>query len=379
MMDLSKDPDYFKYGPTDEYKPVLFPMDLSLWPSSTKSSSTSETGLWKSLQVLSSSWPLSSMSSSSETKRLNGLHVLPPEVFWNMLDECLFQSGNITLQHEPFHLLLALSQVDYQINERVQPYVTRRLPRHFLRRELGDIEVFPWAEGGNGQQWYPGEASDFPIEVVEDFLGRVIRSDCPACFAYILNYCGVDVSHCNHIGWSFIALAIAFGSANIIRYILSHPSASHPLTAQLFGPANINFPSPTPLGILARCRNVDRLDEVSNLIERPMAKANVPSSVIVAAFNADDLYWLCTYIAPHQARRLKKLGFCFSRVTDRMAQWYIWHGAVKNSVEFLDYLRVTCPLDPTQSTPEQTHTPLRAAIAGDRVDVVHWFAKHDLS
>ncbi|KAJ5891722.1 uncharacterized protein N7473_007950 [Penicillium subrubescens] len=303
--------------------------------------------------------------------------MLPLDIFWTMLDQCLFKYGNITLQHEAFHSVFSLSQVDRRSNQYVEEYVARRKPQHFLRRELGDIELIPYEEGDNPESWYPGHAAHFPIHKIEDFLGKVIQADCPSCFAYLLDYCGMDIGHCNCNGWSFAALAVASRTIKILEYMLINPGLFHTLVILLLGPANVNFPRPTPLGLFGRFGDREFLDQVLDLVEDRLANLMLPS-VVGGAFTADDIIWLCTYISPNQARRLQALGVPVTDACDSESKSTSWHGAVLNDEDFLEYMRVTSPMSPYLRN-KQGKSPLSLAISQDRLDVVQWFKTHGLA
>lgn len=333
----------FKFDPIQDLKPVRFPYSPSI-------------------------------NSSNQENSAGRLSMLPLDIFWTMLDQCLFKYGNITLQHEAFHSVFSLSQVDRRSNQYVEEYVARRKPQHFLRRELGDIELMPYEEGDNTESWYPGHPDHFPIHAVEEFFGKVIQVDCPSCFAYLLNYRGVDIGHCNCNGWSFAALAIANRSIKILEYMLNNPGSFHTLVILLLGPANVNFPRPTPLGLLGRFGDREFLDQVFHLVEDRLANLKLPS-VVAGAFTADDIIWLCTYISPNQARRLQALGVPIINACDPQTKSTSWHGAVMNDEDFLDYMRVTSPMSPFIRN-KQGKSPLSLAISQDKLDLVQWFKKH---
>lgn len=343
-MEIDSQVEYdFKYDPVQDLKPVQFPYKTS----------------------------------SNQENSAGRLGMLPLDIFWAMLDQCLFKYGNLTLQHETFHTVFSLSQVDCRSNQYVEEYVARRKPQHFLRRELGDIELMPYEEGDNTETWYPGHLDHFPIHAIEDFFGKVFQVDCPSCFEYLLNYCGVDIGHCNCNGWSFAALAIANRSIKILEYMLNHPGSFHALVILLLGPANVNFPRPTPLGLLGRFGDMEFMDQVLDLVEDRLANLQLPS-VVAGAFTADDSIWLCTYISPDQARRLRALGVPITDACDSETKSNSWHGAVLNDEDFLEYMRVTSPMSPSLRN-KQGKSPLRLAISQDRLDVVQWFKKHGLA
>ncbi|OKP00338.1 hypothetical protein PENSUB_7795 [Penicillium subrubescens] len=342
-MDIDSQVEYdFKYDPMQDLKPVQF-----------------------------------SYNPSSNQENSAGRCMLPLDIFWTMLDQCLFKYGNITLQHEAFHSVFSLSQVDRRSNQYVEEYVARRKPQHFLRRELGDIELIPYEEGDNPESWYPGHAAHFPIHKIEDFLGKVIQADCPSCFAYLLDYCGMDIGHCNCNGWSFAALAVASRTIKILEYMLINPGLFHTLVILLLGPANVNFPRPTPLGLFGRFGDREFLDQVLDLVEDRLANLMLPS-VVGGAFTADDIIWLCTYISPNQARRLQALGVPVTDACDSESKSTSWHGAVLNDEDFLEYMRVTSPMSPYLRN-KQGKSPLSLAISQDRLDVVQWFKTHGLA
>lgn len=349
-MDIDLPQDYdFKFGPVQDLVPVRFPYNPSAWITQSE-------------------------QSSGQAEFAGRLSLLPLDIFWNMLDECLLGNGDLTLQHDAFHSLLSLSQVDFRANKYVEEYVARRKPQQFLRRELGDLETFPFNQGDNGQNWYPGHVSDFPIKATDDFLGRVIEADCPTCFAYLLAYLGIDIDYCNKSGWSFAALAIAYRSVKILEYMLHHPGSLNPLLVLLLGPANINFPHPTAIGMLGHCGERDFLGKVLDLIEIPLANLRL-LSVVSGAFSAEDLCELCKYISPHQAQRLQALGVSIAVFCDPALQINPWHGAVFNGTDFLDFLHIACPFVPNQFKNEEI-SPLRLAVANNRLDVVQWFKKY---
>ncbi|KAF3387034.1 hypothetical protein F1880_000874 [Penicillium rolfsii] len=333
----------FKFDPVRDLKPVQFPCNPS----------------------------------PSQENSVGRLSLVPLDIFWTMLDQCLFKYGNVTLQHEAFHSVLSLSQVDRRSNQYVEEYVARREPQHFLRRELGDIELMHYGEGDNTESWYPGHPDDFPIHATEDILGKVIRDDCPSCFAYLLNYCGVDIGYCNCNGWSFAALAIANRSIKILEYMLNNPGSFHTLLILLLGPANVNFPRPTPLGLLGRLSDKKFTDQILDLLEDRLANLRLPR-VVAGAFTADDIIWLCTYISPNQARRLQALGVPITNAYDPQTQSTTWHGAVMNDVHFLDYVRVTSQVSPLIRN-NQGKSPLSLAISQGKLDVVQWFKKYGLT
>jgi hypothetical protein len=298
-MEIDSPEEYdFKFDPIQDLKPVQFPYNPST-------------------------------QSPNQENSAGRLSVLPLDIFWTMLDKCLYRYGNLTLQHDAFHSLFSLSQVDPRSNQYVEEYVARRKQQHFLRREFGDIEVMPYNEGDNTESWYPGSPDHFPIHAIEDFLGRVIQVDCPSCFAYLLNHCGVDIGHCNNRGWSFAALAIASRSMKILEYMLNNPGSFHTLVILLLGPANVNFPRPTPFGLLGKFGDREFLDQILDLVEDRLANLKLPS-VVAGAFSADDIIWLCTYISPNQARRLQALGVPITDACDSETKSTSWHGAVMN-------------------------------------------------
>jgi hypothetical protein len=345
-MDIDCPADYdFKLDPMEDLKPVQFPYNPST-------------------------------NYANHEPSASRLSMLPLDIFWTMLDACLFKYGDLTLQHEAFHSLFSLSQVDRRSNQYVEEYVARRKRQQFLRRELGDIEVMPYQEGDNTESWYPGHPNHFPIYAMEDFMGRVIKEDCPPCFAYLLSYCGVDIGHCNNNGWSFAALAIASRSIKILEYMLHHPGSFHTLIILLLGPANVSFPRPTPLGLLGKFGDREFLDQVMDLVEEPLANLKLPS-VVAGAFTADDIVWLCTYISPNQARRLQALGVPITHARDPETKSSSWHGAVMNDEDFLEYMRVTSPMNPRLRN-KAGKSPLSLAISEDKLSVVQWFKKHGL-
>ncbi|KAJ5389541.1 uncharacterized protein N7496_000609 [Penicillium cataractarum] len=352
-MDIDSPGEYdFKYGPMEDHKPVQFPYNPSAW-------------ITKNGQ------------SPAQTNHVGRLSVLPLDIFWTMLDECLFRNGDLTLQHEEFHTLFSLSQVDPRSNKYVEGYTARRKPQHFLRRELGEIETLPYNEGDNGESWYPGDATDFHRNDIDDFLGRIFQVDCPSCFAYLLNYCEVDIGNCIKSGWSFVALAIIHKSVKILEYMLNHPGSSHTLPILLLGSANINFPRPTPLGLLGKFGNKEYLDQILDLVGDRLANLRLPS-VVAGAFTADDLLWLCAYITPNQAQRLQALGVSVTDTREPETHSTSWHGAALNGEEFLDYTKMTSRISPFEIN-EDGHTPLGLAVSEGRLDVVKWFKKNGLA
>jgi hypothetical protein len=352
-MDIDLPDEYdFKYGPMEDQKPVYFPYNPSAW--------ITEKG-----------------QSPDQTNLAGRLSVLPLDIFWTMLDECLFRNGDLTLQHEEFHNILSLSQVDPRSNKYVEEYIARRKPQHFLRREVGEIETLPYNEGDNGESWYPGNALDFHMNDIDDFLGRVFQVDCPSCFTYILNHCEVDIGNCIKSGWSFAALAIINKSVKILEYMLKHPGSFHSLSTLLVGPANINFPRPTPLGLLGRFGNKEYLEQILDLVGDPLANLRLPS-VIAGAFTADDLLWLCSYITPTQAHRLQALGVSVTDARESETKSNSWHGAVLNGEEFLDYMKMTSRMSPFEIN-KNGDTPLGLAVFEGRLDVVKWFKKNGLA
>lgn len=351
-MDFDSPNEYdFKYGPMEDHKPVSFPYNPSAW--------ITEKG-----------------QSPNQTNSAGRLSVLPLDIFWTMLDECLFRNGNLTLQHEEFHTLFSLSQVDPRSNKYVEEYIARRKPQHFLRRELGEIETLPYHEGENGESWYPGDSTDFHMNDIDDFLGRIFQVDCPSCFTYLLNYCEVDIGNCIKSGWSFAALAIINKSVKILEYMLNHPGSFHTLPILLLGPANINFPRPTPLGLLGKFGNKEYLDQILDLVGDHLANLRLPS-VVAGAFTADDLLRLCAYITPTQAQRLQAFGVSVTDAREPETHSTSWHGAALNGEEFLDYMKMTSRMSPYEIN-ENGHTPLGLAVCEGRLDVVKWFKKTGL-
>ncbi|CEJ55438.1 hypothetical protein PMG11_01696 [Penicillium brasilianum] len=351
-IDLPEEEYDFKYGPMEDHKPVHFPYNPSAW--------ITEKG-----------------QSPNQTNLAGRLSVLPLDVFWTILDECLFRNGDLTLQHEEFHTILSLSQVDPRSNKYVEEYIARRKPQHFLRREVGEIETLPYNEGDNGESWYPGDALDFHMNDIDDFLGRVFQVDCPSCFAYLLNHCEVDIGNCIKSGWSFAALAIINKSVKILEYMLNNPGSFHSLSILLLGPANINFPRPTSLGLLGKFGNKEYLEQILNLVGDPLANLRLPS-VIAGAFTADSLLWLCSYITPTQAQRLQALGVSVTDAHESETKSNSWHGAALNGEEFLDYMKLTSRMSHLEIN-KNGDTPLGLAVSEGRLDVVKWFKRNGLA
>lgn len=321
-----------------------------------------------------SAWITETEQSSGQAGFAGRLSLLPLDIFWNILDECLLERGNLTLQHDAFHSLLSLSQVELRANQYVEEYVARRKQQQFLRRELGDLETMPYNDGDNGQDWYPGHESDYPITATDDFLGHVIEADCPSCYAYLLAYLGIDIDYCNKFGWSFAALAIAYRSVKILEYMSNHPGSLNSLSTLLLGPANINFPHPRAIGILGHCKERAFLGKILDAVENQFANMGLPR-VIAGAFSVDDLYGLCKYISPGQAQRLQALGVPIADFCDPVEHCTPWHGAVLNGTDFLDFLQIACPLLPNQFKDDKI-SPLRLAVAHNRLDVIQWLKKH---
>jgi hypothetical protein len=351
-MDIDSPGEYdFKFDPMQDQKPVRFPYNHPAWTENRES--------------------------SNQANNTGMLSALPLDVFWTMLDKSLFEHGDLTLQHDAFHSLFSLSQVDPRSNQYVEEYISRRQPQHFLRRELGDIETLPYNEGDNNQSWYPGQRHHFPPNATDDFLGRVIQADCPSCFAYLLNYFELDIGNCNKSGWSFASLALINQSVKILKYMLNHPGSFHSLAILLLGPANINFPRPTPLGFLGQCGDREYLDQILYLVGDRFANLRLPS-VVDGAFTDDEIIWLCSYISPNQARRLQELGVPITNRHDPETKLTSWHGAVANGKDFLEYMKLTSPLNPYEID-EEGLSPLGLAVSQDRVHAVRWFKKHGLA
>ncbi|KAJ5175281.1 uncharacterized protein N7482_001158 [Penicillium canariense] len=306
----------FKFDPVKEMDPVWFPYRPATHPSVNKP-------------------PIGFSASIAPFKtHLPGtLSLLPLELVWNIFDEILYGGETNTLQHDAFHAIHNLSQVDRLANQTVNNYIARRAPQHMLRLGVGDIDTHPYQDDDPNYIGYENIQLDYPIPMpITDLLTGVIRDDCPTCFAYVLDYLAIDIGYCNQEGWSFVAIAVAYESIEILKYIRANPSPYLTLPNLLLGPGNFQFPRPTPLDLLGVSGNRRLLERFLDLAEGRLSNLDIPT-LINDAFYAPSLLLLCAFLSPSQARRLE-VDVWITSFHDEISESIPWHGAAGTTQYF---------------------------------------------
>lgn len=310
------------------------------------------------------------------------LSQLPLELIFNIFDELLI-GHSPRLTHEGLHTIRSLRNANKHTKAMVSAYLKREPILIYLRQQLQD-----W-DDDRCAKWYRSHPDAF-VELMQpsrrrsnnstptqdsrcDIITEVIVDDCPDCFDSLCRAIpGLGDAHagCNENGWTFIAIAIRSGSYRMLERLFSAYSAFayESPSLVLMSSANCLQASPTGFGMLAYQQDPVFVERVLDLVGPVILRNNLPG-VLTSVLDSVEKAMLCKYITVRAGEWLRYLNIELWKHPNGSDS--VWHSAIHNGPEFLDFLYRYNP-EGIHSPTSHGSLPIYHAVWANRLDSFQW-------
>lgn len=311
---------------------------------------------------------------SSTSKPIGNLGLLPVELAYMVLDECLMGSSRLT--HKGICALRSFALTCKSAKILVDTYFQRKVTSTYLRDSL-NIGWWPYASAVVPLTIQ--EISEIaPIEglpgIGPDLISETVVDDCPECWDWLCKKIPkLDASACNYDGWSFVAIACYSGSVKMLKHFFD---VDNPLKAPiglLAQGANHNILRPTALGLMAQKNDLHLFERFLDVVEPHLHFLRI-RSVIRGTLTEEEKLAICRYATPELAERLEGIGIQLFDISCPSNS--SWHAGALNGPAFLDYLNRRSRSIPKNGPMWVEHTPLYTAVQANRLDSARWLKKH---
>lgn len=328
----------------------------------------------------SSSRPTSPSSLFIQSNPQANLSELPYELQSMIFDNLLTKETGLT--HTGLCALRNLSNTNAALSKSVSRYLSGEEETRFFQQQLEDAV---WARDVRADPEAKITPSNAAIDlepnygapgVQADVVTQVIVDKCLRCFKWIRQRVpAINCDGYNRDGWGFFTIAMYAQSIKIMTNLINSTHTAQTLAEVLVRPAKAFSYNPTPLGLLARRRNLRFTERMLEFVDFYVSRLDPPVD-FGGAFTQTDLYSLCTFITPKLANLFLEMGI---RIDGPSSSGSLnassYHAAAGNGPRFLTWLHENSSLDKC-ATDSHGEIPIHYAVRADRPDCVRWLARN---